>query len=240
MRASRVGEIQDRFWSRVDKSDPDGCWNWIGAISKTGGGYGVISGKLFGVRYVPPGQNILAHRVSWIMANGPIPDSPEYHGTVVMHKCDNPRCVNPTHLELGTQKLNVQDMDKKGRRVVTTRVGTKHHNAVFTDEQVQMIRSSSIGTVALAKQLGVDRHAVQRARYGKSYAEKDSKAELMAVPRVRTGLKGGDNPASKLTDELVIEIRQSKLSAVKWAEKIGCHAESVRNARRRVTFKHIP
>lgn len=241
MRATRKGEIQDRFWQRVDKNGPNGCWNWTGAVSKTSGGYGVIAGILYGERYVPKGHNMLAHRASWIIANGDIPDSSEYHGWVVMHKCDNPRCVNPAHLILGTQRANVHDMIAKKRDVrVPGVVGAKHKRAALTDAQVAEIRASELGTVELAKQYGVSRHTLQRARYGKSYAEGGEAEELKAWPRVRTGRKGGDNPASKLTDDLVREIRASKLSAVKWAEKLGVNAETVRSARRRVTFKHIP
>lgn len=240
MRNTRVGEIQDRFWQRVDKNGPNGCWLWTGMLNIANGGYGVIGGKLFGKRIVPAGTGLLVHRVSWIMHNGPIPESSEYHGNVVMHKCDNPRCVNPDHLELGTQKANVHDMIGKKRDVrVPGIVGAKHKRAKLTDAQVAEIRVSAIGTVDLAAQYGVARCTVQRARYGRSYAEGDSKSELLAGPRVRTGRKGGDNPASKLTDDLVREIRASKLSAAQWARDLGLNYETVAKARRGNTFKHL-
>lgn len=175
------------------------------------------------------------------MANGAIPESGQYHGSVVMHTCDNPSCVNPAHLVLGTQMANVHDMIAKKRDVrVPGIVGAKHKRAKLTDAQVAAIRASAIGTVDLATEYGVTRSTIQRARYGRSYAEGNSKTELLAGPRVRTGLKGGNNPFAKLTDELVREIRDSKLSAVKWAEKLGMNPESIRNARLRKSFKHIP
>lgn len=240
MRQTRMGEIQDRFWQRVDKSDPSGCWNWIGVINKTGGGYGVIGGLLYGQRLAPKGHNLAAHRVSWIIANGSIPESSEYHGWVVMHKCDNPRCVNPAHLELGTQRANVHDMIAKKRDVRVRMIGTKHPRAVLTDAQVKEIRASDIGTVELAKHYNVSRSTVQDARYGRSYAEGAEAKELQAGPRVRTALKGSANPTAKLTDDQVREIRSSTLSAEKWAVILGVSAVTVGNARRRKTFQNIP
>lgn len=238
MRATRVGEIQDRFWQRVEKAGPNECWNWTGTNIK---GYGVIAGLLYGKRYVPKGQKILAHRVSWIMANGEIPDLDQHHGWVVMHSCDNPRCVNPAHLSLGTQLANVADMHAKNRRgLVPGKIGSAHKHASLTDAQVAEIRASTLGTVELAKRYGVGRHTIQRARYGRSYAEGDEASTLLAGARVRTGLKGSSNPAAKLSDDVVREIRGSDLPAVRWAERLNVTPETIANVRHRRTYKHIP
>ena len=99
---------EERFWSKVDKSGD--CWVWTAAVVGSRnpkfdhvGGYGV-----FGI-----GRKVYrAHRVSWEMAHGPIPD-----GMLVCHSCDNRGCVRPSHLFLGDQADNVRDMDSKGRRV---------------------------------------------------------------------------------------------------------------------------
>ena len=87
-----------RFWSKVDR-DETGCWTWLGA--KTALKYGQIE---------LDGRSIYAHRVSWELANGPIPS-----GLQVLHRCDNPPCVRPDHLFLGTQRDNITDMANKGR-----------------------------------------------------------------------------------------------------------------------------
>jgi len=96
--------IEERFWTKVDKSaGPEGCWLWTGC--KIHHGYGMLNtgGK--------HGQNKLAHRISWELHHSE--SVPE--GIEVLHRCDNPSCVNPAHLFLGTQKDNVSDMIAKGR-----------------------------------------------------------------------------------------------------------------------------
>lgn len=90
-----------RFWGQVDKSaGPDACWLWMG--TKHFRGYGACT-KQYG--------DTRAHRVSWLLTHGPIPD-----GLGVLHKCDTPLCVNPAHLYLGDQKQNSADCIARGRR----------------------------------------------------------------------------------------------------------------------------
>jgi hypothetical protein len=89
-----------RFWTKVDKSGANGCWIWTAARSSHG--YGKIGG---------PSRRILkAHRVAWELVHGSIPE-----GFLVCHHCDNPPCVNPDHLYLGTHKDNSRDMVVRGR-----------------------------------------------------------------------------------------------------------------------------
>lgn len=89
--------LSDRFWAKVRKSD--GCWPWI--KSRQPYGYG---------RFNYQGKQVQAHRVAWILTNGPIPDD-----LCVLHSCDNPPCCNPDHLFLGTKGDNNRDCIRKGR-----------------------------------------------------------------------------------------------------------------------------
>ena len=89
--------LEAYFWRHVSKTDS--CWLWIGG--KQGQGYGLISRR---------DTRLLAHRFSWELHHGSIAED-----MVVCHRCDNPICVNPAHLFLGTQKDNVRDMMRKDR-----------------------------------------------------------------------------------------------------------------------------
>ncbi len=90
----------DRFWDKVEEAvERDGCWTWLGFKNKKGYGMFWLKGSM---RY--------AHRVAWTLERGPIPADLQ-----VCHHCDNPPCVRPDHLFLGTAKANVHDSMKKGR-----------------------------------------------------------------------------------------------------------------------------
>lgn len=96
---SHMLPIADRFWDKVTKGWPDGCWLWSGTTNLKYGYLGIARNR-----------KVRAHRFSWELHNGPIPA--DLH---VLHKCDEPSCVNPAHLFLGTQADNNADMYCKGR-----------------------------------------------------------------------------------------------------------------------------
>lgn len=105
----------------------------------------------------------LAHRFAYVQANGIRLE--DIAGKVVRHRCDNPRCVNPKHLELGTHKDNTNDAVVRGRFVV----GSRHVNAVLTEEQVRSIKASSSSSSVLAKQFGVGARTVRRIKSGEDW-----------------------------------------------------------------------
>jgi hypothetical protein len=134
----RVPPLEERFWKSVKKTD--GCWFWIAAASQDG--YGEISIK---------GKNVGAHRISWVLHYGEIPD-----GLWVLHKCDNPPCVRPDHLFLRTQKHNLADAASKARMSS----GSRHYKAKLTKEDVRLIRdwyaTDTVSQSFIAEKFAVD------------------------------------------------------------------------------------
>ena len=155
--------IEERLWSRVEKRD-GGCWLWQGAKTRPKSGYGTIRGG---------GRAHLTHRLSWELANGPIPD-----GLRVLHKCDVPLCVNPAHLFLGTQRDNMEDMAIKGRHKSRTapesvKRGELHPLAKLTRADAEQIRSrrrAGATGASLAREFGVSEATISLIVRGKRWA----------------------------------------------------------------------
>ena len=151
-----TSEQKDRFWQKVRKSD--GCWEWTAA--RNGYGYGIFG---------PNRKTFLAHRLSWSMAHGDIPD-----GLHVLHHCDNPSCVRPDHLFIGTAKDNVQDMIRKGRKVMGPFPrGEDHPNTTLTEEDVRAIRrrfESGESRSDLARAMGVCHSTICNILHGRTWA----------------------------------------------------------------------
>ena len=151
------GTVEERFFTGFSKSD-NGCWNWQRRL--VGKGYGTIGlgGK--------GAKQKLVHRLSYEIHKGPIPE-----GMVVMHKCDNPRCVNPDHLEAGTQSQNIKDAFARGRKInlPSGLKGDDHGASKLTSEQVLSIRASSLSLNELSALYGVSRSAIERVRYRKTW-----------------------------------------------------------------------
>lgn len=123
----KLTELIQRFWGKVIRKGSDECWLWTAGTN--GSGYGAM--------YISRKQ-ILAHRFSYLIANGWIDDR------LTLHSCDTPPCVNPKHLRLGTQLNNIHDAIKRRRMLV----GEKNGSAKLTYAEVGEIR-------ALCRQLGV-------------------------------------------------------------------------------------
>lgn len=130
-----------RFWSHVEKAD--GCWEWTGTVSA--GGRAAISFNC--VSYY-------AYRVSYMLAYGPVPVD-----LLVCHRCDNPLCVRPDHLFLGTHADNAQDCRDKGRNHVPTIRDESNPRRLFSDREVQRIvdlyRTGDYTQAELAAKFGI-------------------------------------------------------------------------------------
>ncbi len=130
--------IVARFWSRVEPGHPDSCW----IFQKAKGGPCTEHTAIFSGDKETR-TKIFAHRLSYIIHKGEIPD-----GLYVRHTCDNPPCVNPHHLVLGTHLDNIRDMIERGRGVRGESVGS----AMLTEEQVHAIRvRHAAGGITLAQ-----------------------------------------------------------------------------------------
>jgi len=114
------------FWAKAAPTE-NGCWRWTGSRNKQGYGRGMRHGRYFG-----------AHRMAWELTHGAIPP-----GACVLHRCDNPSCVNPAHLFLGSQRDNRLDCLSKGRDAprVAAILGSRNPNSRLTADDIRSIRA---------------------------------------------------------------------------------------------------
>lgn len=154
--------FEERFWSLVNRSGA--CWLWTGSLTALS--YGVFTGRIDGVNFDK------AHRYSWALHNGPIPE-----GKHVLHRCDNRWCVNPEHLWIGTQAENVEDALKKGRHVAGSRVGTSR----FDDETIIAIRMADGPIADVARQFGCDYTHVMRIQRSDCWKHLPTREQLLGL-----------------------------------------------------------
>lgn len=146
-----VEEIENRFWSKVEKGAD--CWLWKG--HRLPGGYGTFKG--------PGGKMFKAHRFAYEMAHGFIPD-----GLMCLHSCDTRNCVNPAHLRTGTNRDNMNDMHSRGR--ANRPVGSKHPAARLTEVDVSEIRrrlNTGETQVEVASAYGLHRQTIYQIAHRK-------------------------------------------------------------------------
>lgn len=142
----------ERFHASYRVDEASGCWVWIGQIIRAGyGNFNFAKRKFF------------AHRASWEIHNGPIPE-----GLLICHHCDNPPCCNPGHLFLGTRSDNVQDAMAKGRMrwKGAPQPGTKNPMAKLTESQVREIKASTGPQKYVATAYGVSPALIHKIRDG--------------------------------------------------------------------------
>ena len=138
--------LEDRFRSKIEISGLDECWEWI--ASKNAQGYGFLS---------VGGKQVGAHRVSYQLHHGPIPE-----GLHVLHSCDNPSCVNPAHLHLGTNADNVRERNERDRSAREVSHGQAKLNCSDVVEIRQRYVNKSNTQTELAHTYGVARTTIQQ------------------------------------------------------------------------------
>lgn len=147
--------IEKRFWAKVDKSGgTDACWPWK-SRARTRGDYGT-----FNHRGELPSRTTRAHKIAWELTHGVVAP-----GLFVCHRCDNPRCCNPTHLFVGTAADNHADMVAKGR----SNRGERHGLSKLTASQVTEIRRATGTLRQIAKQFGITDSNASYIRRGKTW-----------------------------------------------------------------------
>lgn len=147
-----------RFWARVKRGGPSECWEWLGSTTEFGYGWFRAAGT-WG-----------AHRYSWTLHFGPIPD-----GMCVLHRCDNPRCCNPAHLWLGTNQDNNADCFSKGRMKPNSgqRARGEQHGLAKLDadaiREIRRRRADGAGIKDLGVEFGVNHTNISSICLGKTW-----------------------------------------------------------------------
>lgn len=157
---ARHQPLTERYWAKVVRKT-DGCWDWLGCKDKLG--YGRIG---HGTR---EHGTISAHRASWIVHFGTIPE-----GLHVLHECDNPTCTRPDHLFLGTHADNMADMARKGRawRSAERYTGTKNpNNKLRPDDIPDIYRRIRAGErmTRIANDYGVTPPSIHDIKFGRTW-----------------------------------------------------------------------
>ena len=208
---------EERFWLQVRKGD--GCWNWQGG--KDADGYGAFHAEHDGVRYKR------AHRYSYALHHKKIP-----FALHVCHTCDNPACVRPDHLFLGTNEENHLDKIAKGRARVPA--GEKHWRAVLTEEQARAILGDPRPHSHIASEYGVHPGTISSLKTRVSWPHlgptKGVKAKRVSP---RKGV------SDKITPEIVRAIRASHDRGIDLAARYGVTKATITDIRKRRSWAHI-
>ena len=139
--------ISEKIANKVAKIPETGCWIWLGSITKHGYGKMTLGAK----------THINAHRASYELKHGPIPE-----GMLALHHCDIKCCVNPDHIFLGTQQANMNDKVCKNRQAN----GIKHGMSKLTEEQAKEAKFGNVKPVELAKKFNCSATTIRQIRSG--------------------------------------------------------------------------
>jgi hypothetical protein len=220
-----------RFWEHVVPGTPDVCWEWTG--HRNDAGYGELS---------VGGRNEFhewkAHRLSWELHRGPIPE-----GLVIRHLCGNRACVNPHHLVPGTQTQNVADT------VAMARVpyGSTHWNARLTPDAVRAIRSGYVDGISakdLSETYGIASVSeVLDGLHWRRVTAHDGLQDAINARKLKNRThSGSSHKGSKLTEAKIVEIRQraGTETFVALALAYGVSDATISNIVNRKAWRHVP
>lgn len=204
--------LKERFDEKWVEDPDTSCWNWMGSKHNAAMGYGRISTK---------GIWKLAHRVSYELHKGEISE-----GFLVCHTCDNPLCVNPDHLFLGTHDDNMKDMVDKKR----SPLGYRNNSNKLTEEQVMNIFNDNGSMTKIAEKYNIHRITVNNIKLGKIWSWLTGKKYIK--PKRSKG-------NSKLTEEQVVEIfyDNRKLSEIEKEYNINRHI--IWRIKTKKAWKHV-
>lgn len=170
--------VEERFWEKVDIRDASECWEWL--ASKRNGGYGQFS---------VAGKTLRANRIAYEFFYGPFDES-----LFVLHKCDNPGCVNPAHLFLGSHRDNMRDMVEKERAAS----GEAHKKAELSTKDVlaivELYNSGKHTHASIAELYTVEAPAIYKILNGRTWGN------VTGIPLTKRGI------VRKLTEEDVLRI----------------------------------
>lgn len=160
MNTRKKKPLLERFWKYVNKRENDECWEWVGSVDSKG------YGKILDEGGAKNGKLLAAHRVSYMIHYGNIPN-----GLYVCHKCDNKKCINPNHLFLGTAKDNTQDMINKNR--LPDRRGENSSNHKLSNDNVieikRLLKNKSESISSIANKFGVGYNVIWYIAAGKTW-----------------------------------------------------------------------